>query len=108
MLAQSLARTLLAAVLGVAAGGLGACADRTEPRPSPIVARRLGGDSLEYGAVLRVCRPEDVNCVPVMAVACKLEWMGDSSRAAEAAAAGRLPPAAEAWCGSQPDPGPRK
>jgi hypothetical protein len=66
-----------------------ACADRMEPPPSPIVARRLGGDSMLYGAVTHVCRADDVGCVPVMAVACKSIWVGGSSGAAAATACRR-------------------
>lgn len=58
------------AVLGFATGSaLGACADRTEPPPSPILARPLGGDSLSPGAMIKVCGPDAVGCVPTYAAA---------------------------------------
>jgi hypothetical protein len=57
------------------------CTEQAEPRPSPIVARRLGGDSIAPGPMIHVCRPEDAGCVPTYAVACAERWGGDSTDA---------------------------
>lgn len=66
---------------GLVALVLVGCTEQAEPRPSPIVARRLGGDSMVSGPMVRVCRPEDAGCVPTYAVACVERWGGDSTDA---------------------------
>src|SRR5512134_583784 len=75
-----------------------ACVEQQEPRPAPIVARRTGGDSLQPGPMVIVCKPDDEACIPTYAVACR-RWAGDS--------APDLPPLSaeeEAWCAAQPQP----
>ena len=77
-----------------------ACAEQQEPRPAPIVARRTGGDSLEPGPMVIVCRADDESCIPSYAVACDY-WAGDSAPPPD------LPkPSAqdETWCAAQPLP----
>jgi hypothetical protein len=70
---------LMAAVLGAISLALeSACTANEEPRPAPIVARRLGGDSLAPGVMVIHCRPEDEACVPTYAVACPAPTTGDS------------------------------
>jgi hypothetical protein len=58
-----------------------ACTGHEEPRPAPIVARRLGGDSLAPGPMAIQCGPEDEGCVPTYAVACPAPSSGDSGAA---------------------------
>jgi hypothetical protein len=57
---------VLVTALGAATtlGVMGACTASEEPRPAPIVARRLGGDSMAPGVMVIHCRPEDEGCVP--------------------------------------------
>ena len=55
-----------------------ACAETHEPRAAPIVARRTGGDSLQPGPMVIVCKADDEACVPSYAVACQ-RWVGDSA-----------------------------
>lgn len=59
---------------------LSGCAEQTEPLPAPIVARSLGGDSVQPGPMVIICQADDAGCVPTYAVACKLTWMGDSTQ----------------------------
>jgi hypothetical protein len=73
------------------------CTEQAEPRPSPIVARRLGGDSMAPGPMIHVCRPEDAGCVPTYAVACATRWGGDSADA-PSRVMGPLSAQEEAWC----------
>lgn len=77
-----------------------ACVEQQEPRPGAIVARRTGGDSLQPGPMVIVCKPDDEACIPTYAVACR-HWVGDSAPPPD------LPPssaAEEAWCAAQPRP----
>jgi hypothetical protein len=86
---------LARAVLGFATGSaLGACADRTEPPPSTILARPLGGDSLSPGAMNKICGPDAVGCVPTYAVMCKVEDMTPG----QTAAIRTLSPDEQEWC----------
>jgi hypothetical protein len=80
------------------------CGEQSEPRASPIVSRRLGGDSMVPGALIKGCEPEDEGCVPTYAVACSVIWMGDP---AEKPNMPRLSPEEEAWCAAQGQPVPR-
>jgi hypothetical protein len=66
---------------GLVALVLVGCTEQAEPRPSPIVARRLGGDSIAPGPMIHVCGPEDAGCVPTYAVTCVGRWGGDSTDA---------------------------
>ena len=87
--------TRLAALAILTAG----CASGTEPQPSPMAARQLGGDSTQPGVNVIVCAADDVGCVPSYAVACPAAIRSDSSPA--------LPPLApgeQAWCATQPRP----
>lgn len=72
------------------------CTEQAEPRASPIVARRLGGDSMAPGPMIHVCRPEDAGCVPVFAVACPAPVSGDSGVAPGVART--LSAREQAWC----------
>jgi hypothetical protein len=74
------------------------CGEQHEPRASPIVTRRLGGDSIAPGALLKVCAPGDEGCVPTFPVACSETWMGDSADKPHTPA---LSPEAQAWCDAQ-------
>src|SRR5688572_16628165 len=77
-----------------------ACAEQHEPRAAPIVARRSGGDSLQPGSMVIVCKTDDEACVPSYAIACR-SGPGDSTPPPD------LPPlSAEeaAWCATQPRP----
>jgi hypothetical protein len=74
------------------------CSEQHEPRASPIVARRLGGDSIAPGALIKVCKPEDEGCVPTYPVACSMTWMGDPAQKPDIP---RLSPEAQAWCAAQ-------
>jgi hypothetical protein len=80
---------------------LGGCAEQTEPLPAPIVARPFGGDSLQPGPMVIVCKADDVACVPTYAVACEVIRMGDSTQVGQAVV---LPhsPEERAWCVAQP------
>jgi hypothetical protein len=71
------------------------CGEQHEPRPSPIVARRLGGDSVAPGAMVKICTPEDEACVPTYAVACSTTWAGDR---AEKPHLPQLSREEQAWC----------
>jgi hypothetical protein len=74
------------------------CSEQHEPRASPIVARRLGGDSIAPGVLARVCTAEDEGCVPTFAVPCFVTWMGDSAQKPD------IPPPSpevQAWCEAQ-------
>jgi len=63
--------TLATVVGGSAAIALmWACTASEEPRPAPIVARRLGGDSIAPGPMVVHCRPDDEACIPRYAVTC--------------------------------------
>jgi hypothetical protein len=73
------------------------CTEQAEPRPSPVVARRLGGDSVAPGAMAHMCQPEDVGCVPTYAVACAMRWGGDSVDAPPHVVR-PLSAQEEAWC----------
>ena len=48
-----------------------ACAEQHEPRAAPVVARRTGGDSLQPGPMVIVCKADDEACVPSYAIACR-------------------------------------
>jgi hypothetical protein len=87
--------TRLSALVILAAG----CASGTEPQPSPIAARRIGGDSTQPGVNVIVCAAADAGCVPSYAVACPASVSGDSSAARPPLAAGE-----QAWCATQPRP----
>jgi hypothetical protein len=78
---------------------LGACAEQTEPLPSPIVARPLGGDSLQ--SMVIVCKADDAGCVPTYAVACQVKWIGDLTQG-DGAVIPALSPEEQAWCAAQP------
>jgi len=73
------------------------CREQYEPR-APTVARRLGGDSMTSGALVKVCKPEDEGCVPTYAVPCSMTWMGDPAQKPNVQ---RLSPNEEAWCAAQ-------
>jgi hypothetical protein len=60
-----------------------ACTASEEPRPAPIVARRLGGDSMVPGPMVVVCRPDDEACIPAYAVACHVTPSSDSGKVAQ-------------------------
>ena len=77
-----------------------ACVDQQEPRPAPIVARRTGGDSLQPGPMVIVCKADDEACIPSYAVACR-RWAGDSAPPPGLPA---LSAEEEAWCAAQPQP----
>jgi hypothetical protein len=83
--------------VGLVALELLSCTEQAEPRPSPIVARRLGGDSIAPGPMIHICRPEDAGCVPTYTVACYGPPSGDS---ADASPLETRPRSAEqeAWC----------
>jgi hypothetical protein len=88
---------LMAAALGAFAFALGsACTAHEEPRPAPIVARRLGGDSLAPGVMVIRCRPDDEACVPTYAVACPAPTTGDSGATSQKGPP--LSPQEEAFC----------
>ena len=92
---------------GLVALVLVGCTEQAEPRPSPIVARRLGGDSLAPGAIAHMCRPEDEGCVPTYPVACALRWSGDSADASAQVIRPRTVQE-EAWCAANAaSPAPR-
>lgn len=73
------------------------CTEQAEPRRSPVVARRLGGDSIAPGPMIHVCRPEDEGCVPTYPVACVVRWGGDSPDAPAHVIRSRTVQE-EAWC----------
>jgi hypothetical protein len=77
---------------------LASCGEQHEPRAAPIVARRLGGDSLAPGAMIKVCTLEEEACVPTYPVACSLTWGGDS---AQKPPMPRLSAKEQAWCAAQ-------
>jgi hypothetical protein len=88
---------LMATVLGAFSLALeSACTAHEEPRPAPLVARRLGGDSLAPGAMVIYCRPDDEACVPTYAVACPAPTTGDSG--ATSPKGPPLSPQEEAFC----------
>jgi hypothetical protein len=74
------------------------CTEQAEPRPSPIVARRLGGDSIAPGPMIHVCHPEDAGCVPTYAVTCAERWSGDSADAPPSHVMRPRSVQEEAWC----------
>ena len=77
-----------------------ACAEQHEPRAAPIVARRTGGDSLQPGPMVIVCKADDEACVPSYAIACRGE-PEDSAPSPD------LPPLSAdeaAWCAAQSRP----
>jgi len=90
--------TLAAIVFASAAGALiWGCTPSEEPRPAPIVARRLGGDSIAPGPMVVHCRPDDEACIPRYAVMCPAPLTSKDS------ADGVLPspllsPEAQAYC----------
>ena len=77
-----------------------ACTEQQEPRPAPIVARRMGGDSLQPGPMVIVCKADDEACIPTYAVACR-RWVGDSAPPPDLPA---LSAEEAAWCAAQPPP----
>jgi hypothetical protein len=77
--------------------GGGACSDNVEPLREPVLHRRFGGDSLELGAVTKVCRADDVGCVPVAAVACPAP-PGLDAMPGVAMSRIELSPEEQAWC----------
>jgi hypothetical protein len=88
---------LTAGVLGsIGVAILAACTASEEPRPAPVVARRLGGDSMVAGPMVVHCRPDDEACIPAYAVACPAPVAGDSGKAAHPGPP--LSPAEEAFC----------
>jgi hypothetical protein len=91
---EVLARALLGGMTGL---GFAACTEQAEPRAAPVVARRLGGDSIQPGPMIVVCRPEDEGCVPTYAVFCPEPGAAESSRTAQVAAR-PLSLEEEAWC----------
>jgi len=74
---------------------LASCGEQQEPRAARIVARRLGGDSVALGAVLKACKPEDEACVPAIAVMCSVTWAGDPAQKPNMP---QLSPEEQAWC----------
>ncbi len=74
------------------------CTEQHEPRASPVVARRLGGDSMVPGAVLKVCTAADEGCMPTYPVACSEKWAGDPAQRLDLPA---LSPELEGWCAAQ-------
>ncbi|HYC31998.1 MAG TPA: hypothetical protein VEB59_06880 [Gemmatimonadales bacterium] len=74
---------------------LGACASGTEPQPSPIAARRSGGDSLQPGVNVIVCAADAEGCVPTYAVACP-------ASTADSVSGPPLGPRDQAWCAAGP------
>ena len=84
-----------------------ACTASEEPRPAPIVARRLGGDSMVPGPMVVHCRPDDEACIPAYAVACPAPVVGDSGKATQPGPP--LSPAEKAFCmAAASDSGARK
>jgi hypothetical protein len=77
---------------------MAACTVPTEPQPAPIIARQLGGDSLQPGPMVIVCKADDAGCVPAYAVACDVKWARDS---AQVPTLPSLSPEAQAWCAAQ-------
>jgi hypothetical protein len=94
VLGVAVERILAGSLAGIILVG---CSEQAEPRSSPIVARRLGGDSLQPGPMVVRCRPEDAGCVPTYAVACPAPPSGDSTEAATLMGP-PLSPQEEAWC----------
>ena len=83
------------------------CTEQADPRPSPVVTRRLGGDSMAPGPMIHVCGPEEVGCVPTYAVACAERWGGDSTDARAHVIRPRTAQE-EAWCAANAaSPAPR-
>jgi len=68
---------------GAAGASIWACTPSEEPRPAPIVARRLGGDSLAPGPMVVHCRLDDEACIPRYAVACPAPASMDSATGAQ-------------------------
>ena len=83
------------ALLLMAAGG--ACSDNVEPLRSPVLNRRFGGDSIQPGAVTKVCPPDEVGCVPVGAVACPAPPGLEAVPGATTTSV-QLSPEEQAWC----------
>lgn len=81
----------------IACTSLTACADRLPTAPRPIAVRRLRNDSMRLGAVIVVCRPADLGCIPAYAVACKDIPIGDAVLLGRVANQ-PLPPDAALWC----------
>jgi hypothetical protein len=93
-LQASVRPTLAAASAGLAV--ILACAPSEEPRAPPIVARRLGGDSVVPGPMVVRCRPDDEACIPAYAVACPAPAGSDSGTAAQRGPP--LSPQEQAFC----------
>ena len=74
---------------------LGACSAGTEPQPSPIATRELGGESTQPGVKVIVCAADDAGCVPSYAVACPAS--SDSTLPGLP-----LAPGEQTWCAAQP------
>ena len=68
-----------------------ACGEENQSRPVPI-ARRLGGDSMVPGALIKICKPEDEACVPTYAVMCSVTRRGHPAQNPQ------ISPEEQAWC----------
>jgi hypothetical protein len=75
-----------------------ACAEQHEPTAAPIVAQRAGGDSLQPGPMVIVCKADDEACIPSYAIACH-HWAGDLAPPPDLPA---LSAEEEALCAAQP------
>jgi tRNA1(Val) A37 N6-methylase TrmN6 len=88
------------------------CAEQHEPRAAPIVARRLGYDSIAPGAIINVCKPEDEACVttiqsPARTLGWEIPWGGPTylssrqrSRPGAQHTVAAIPPGAERSVGA--------
>jgi hypothetical protein len=77
----------------------GACTDRTEPTPSPVVVRSLGSDSLRPGPM--VIRSGTPGRLPAYAVACEEQMVGNLEQPLVTADRS-LPAEAAVWCAAAP------
>ena len=57
-------------------------------------SRPLGRDSFQLGPMVKSCPPEDVDCVPMVPVACPAPWSPESGRPAPRP----LSPREQEWC----------
>jgi hypothetical protein len=78
------------------------------PKPTPVAAvepflprapisRPLGGDSVRLGPMVKRCSPAEVDCVPMMPVACPAPWSPESAKAGKLAPR-PLSPREQEWC----------
>ena len=70
------------------------CGEEYEQRAAPIT-RRLGGDSMKPGALIKVCDPDHETCVPTYALKCSMRWAGDPAQKPDFP---QLSPDERAWC----------